>query len=476
MRYPLIALAALAAAPMQAQTPMTITDSRSVAVTFPLGARSFADRVVEYTPGGRIPQADAANASLSVGTPDFVSVAQGGFATLGCGGTMTLAFDDNVLVDVDGPDLWIFEVGPNVEGTSVSVSVDGVTWLALGDIQGATAALDLAGQGVPGARYRYVRLVDDGVDCSGNWPGADIDAIGAIGAAERMEMDVPQGDSTRYADTRGQAVVFPEGDLSFADAVVSYTPGGTIPRADAMDPATGLHAPDYTSIEGGGYVTLGCGGSAVYRFDDNTLIDVAGPDLFIFEVGPDVEGTSVAISVDGVNWIEVGAVEGATASLDIAPFSAPGEAYRYVRLIDDGLQCGGQWPGADIDAVGAIGASARVVLDAALLFDFDSADLRPAALAAVAELAQTIRARGVSRVVVEGHTDAQGADAYNLSLSQNRAEAVARALVAQGIAQSMLDVRGHGEARPVAPNTNDAGRQQNRRVEVLLIGVAEAAK
>ncbi|MEX3014818.1 OmpA family protein [Gymnodinialimonas hymeniacidonis] len=478
MKSPLFCGAAVllclgAALPGLAQTdPLVITDSRGVEVTFPLGAASFADRVEGYAPGGTIPEASATDPRSALGLPDFVRNDGTTHTTLGCGGVATWSFSDNALVDVDGPDLWIFEVGPDVEGTEVEVSADGVTWISLGRIEGATSGLDLAGRVAPQQQLRFVRLTDDGVQCSGRTPGADIDAIGAIGAVERIDTGLPSGGaggSVAYDDTRGGQVQFPAGDISFADAVVSYAPGGGIePGWD--DPSLGLHAPDYIDTGVARATTLGCGGQVVYQFIDNTLLDVPGPDLFIFEVGPDVEGTSLAISGDGTNWVEIGAIQGATAAIDIAPFIRPGDTFQFVRLVDDGVQCSGRYPGADIDAVGAIGSATRLVLDANLLFDFDSATLRPAATQAVAEIAAAIRAGGITRVIVDGHTDAQGTDAYNVDLSRARAEAVMQALLAAGVSPQIATARAFGEARPVADNTTESGRQANRRVEVLLIG------
>ncbi|ABD55703.1 OmpA family protein [Jannaschia sp. CCS1] len=452
-------------------TSLTVTDSRGADIVFPLGLASFADAVISYAPGSDIPSEAARNPAQVLGFPDYAGGDQGTFVTLGCGGQAVWAFTDNALVDVDGPDLWIFEVGPDVEGMAVAVSADGTTWLDVGSVAGSTSTVDLAGYAPAGASYRFVRLTDDGVQCSGRTPGADVDAIGAIGAIERIALDLPPtSDTTAYDDTRGSQVQFPAGDISFADAVVSYTPGSTIEAPGVDDPSLGLHAPDYVGNGVPLAVTLGCGGQVVYQFIDNTLIDVPGADLFIFEVGPDVEGTILAISGDGVSWTDIGAIEGATAQIDIAPHIQPGETFQFVRLTDGGLQCSGRFPGADIDAVGAIGSATRLVLDANLLFDFDSATLRRAGLQAVSELAAAIRSGQVSQVIVDGHTDAAGSDAYNQTLSQERAVAVAQALMVQGVAQGLLTTRAFGESRPVADNGSEAGAQQNRRVEVLLIG------
>ena len=73
------------------------------------------------------------------------------------------------------------------------------------------------------------------------------------------------------------------------------------------------------------------------------------------------------------------------------------------------------------------------------------------------------------RIRVEGHTDSQGSETYNKTLSFKRAQAVKRYLVSQGIAAQRIEVMGYGESQPVADNTTPEGRQLNRRVEVKLI-------
>lgn len=111
----------------------------------------------------------------------------------------------------------------------------------------------------------------------------------------------------------------------------------------------------------------------------------------------------------------------------------------------------------------------RVELPADVLFDFDKADLRPDATQALTHLATLIRGYPTGRVELEGHTDSKGDDAYNQRLSQRRAEAVERWLVErEGIEGARLATRGWGEKRPVASNDDDAGRQKNRRVEVVI--------
>ncbi len=163
-----------------------------------------------------------------------------------------------------------------------------------------------------------------------------------------------------FAD-RGKKICFPKGDISFADKVVSFTPGKPRAAKKYADPRQALGPPDAGrkhKRKQPTYVSLGCGGTLVLRFDDNALVDVPGPDLYVFEIGPAVEPSHLWISKDGKTWIDVGRIKGATAAVDIGRVSRPGERFHYVRLTDLATSCGSTWPGADINAVGAIGSVA----------------------------------------------------------------------------------------------------------------------
>lgn len=109
-----------------------------------------------------------------------------------------------------------------------------------------------------------------------------------------------------------------------------------------------------------------------------------------------------------------------------------------------------------------------------VLFDFDRAELKPAAAEALDRVVEIIRQRHPRAVTVVGHTDSVGGEAYNDQLSRRRAEAVQRWMAVNGGGDlPPVRVEGHGEREPVAPNSidgrdNPEGRQQNRRVEVLL--------
>jgi outer membrane protein OmpA-like peptidoglycan-associated protein len=122
-----------------------------------------------------------------------------------------------------------------------------------------------------------------------------------------------------------------------------------------------------------------------------------------------------------------------------------------------------------------IGREIHVELPADVLFDFVRADIRPDAEEALAKLALVVRAHPEGRVRVEGHTDGKGAPAYNLKLSDHRARAVIVWLQTRGgLASTDFITHAWGATRPVAPNANPdgsdnpAGRQKNRRVEVVI--------
>jgi outer membrane protein OmpA-like peptidoglycan-associated protein len=125
-------------------------------------------------------------------------------------------------------------------------------------------------------------------------------------------------------------------------------------------------------------------------------------------------------------------------------------------------------------AMQALGATesaleVKVELPADVLFDFDKADVRPDAAQALGRLATVIRGYPTGRVAIEGHTDAKGNDAYNQKLSERRAESVKSWLVdREKIAADRITTRGAGKSRPVADNSTEAGRQKNRRVEVVI--------
>ena len=103
-----------------------------------------------------------------------------------------------------------------------------------------------------------------------------------------------------------------------------------------------------------------------------------------------------------------------------------------------------------------------------VLFDTDQATLKPGATEIITRLADFLSRNETTRIRIEGHTDSTGDDAYNTELSRRRAQAVADALAARSIPATRIEVVGRGEGFPVATNDTSAGRQQNRRVEIVF--------
>lgn len=109
-----------------------------------------------------------------------------------------------------------------------------------------------------------------------------------------------------------------------------------------------------------------------------------------------------------------------------------------------------------------------LTLGSEVLFDVGEATLKPGARRAIENLAGFLRNHPKQRIMIEGFTDNTGSRDFNLALSHERAGAVKQAIVQAGIDPQRIDTRGHGEAFPVASNATTAGRQLNRRVEVVV--------
>lgn len=169
--------------------------------------------------------------------------------------------------------------------------------------------------------------------------------------------------ATEYDD-----VVFPQGDISFADTVVDFEMGDPeATHANFTDPDEAIGPPDYTgSNDGTGSVSLGSGGVITLEFTDNVLTGSGDSeeDLHIFEVGSDVEDTFVDISKNGTDWFDIGKVSGSTSGIDIDSYGfGIADEFSFVRLTDDPDEGNnsGDTVGADIDAVGAISTVATPV-------------------------------------------------------------------------------------------------------------------
>lgn len=103
-----------------------------------------------------------------------------------------------------------------------------------------------------------------------------------------------------------------------------------------------------------------------------------------------------------------------------------------------------------------------------VMFEVDSAQLRPGADQRLRPLVNYLQSAPDTKISIEGHTDSTGGAEYNERLSRERAESVAAALVAQGVAPDRIQTAGYGLTKPIASNATVSGREQNRRVEIIM--------
>ena len=274
-----------------------------------------------------------------------------------------------------------------------------------------------------------------------------------------------------YNDGHGGKVFLPLGDLSFADEVIRFTKGDPAALELSSNPSAAISLPDFDGADKG-FVSLGCGGMLILKFTNNALINIEGPDLYIFEMGKYIESTELSISKNGINWISIGEIKGAKAEVDIGEFTKPDDVFNYVQLIDLKSGCHGLWPGADIDAVAAIGSAQRISFTGSVLFNLNESVLKPEAKKILENLAKEINNNPVAEIRVEGYTDSLGTSEINKNLSLARARAVKDFLTNKLPPKTCkIDARGFGESNPLFPNKTKEGQEKNRRVEIILMPV-----
>ncbi|MEZ5066052.1 MAG: OmpA family protein [bacterium] len=122
--------------------------------------------------------------------------------------------------------------------------------------------------------------------------------------------------------------------------------------------------------------------------------------------------------------------------------------------------------GAKIERVGE---GIKITFDSGILFDVNKADLRPAAQSNLQNMATILNKYPDTEILIEGHTDSDGTDAHNQTLSESRAGSVKGYLVSSGVAGMRMTTVGYGESQPIADNTTAAGKQANRRVEIAIM-------
>lgn len=120
-----------------------------------------------------------------------------------------------------------------------------------------------------------------------------------------------------------------------------------------------------------------------------------------------------------------------------------------------------------------VGEGIHITFDSGILFDVNSSTLRPASQQNLNDLVASLEEYEGTDVLVVGHTDSTGADEYNQSLSERRADAARTFLTGAGLDPDRVTAVGRGESEPIASNDTEAGRQENRRVEIAIFASEE---
>ncbi len=162
----------------------------STSIYLPLGKISFADSVIDFKIGNPAPYKRYSDITQCLNEPNYITYSYPTYLSLGCRGSLTVAFKDNGFMNLPGYDLYIFEVGPSKEAAKIEISQNGIDWEFAGNISGGKSAIELSDEDInPEKVYYYLRITDLNEVCKSKTAGADIDAIGAINAVIKLTIN-----------------------------------------------------------------------------------------------------------------------------------------------------------------------------------------------------------------------------------------------------------------------------------------------
>ncbi|MFM9270336.1 OmpA family protein [Halomonas elongata] len=182
-------------------------------------------------------------------------------------------------------------------------------------------------------------------------------------------------------------------------------------------------------------------------------------------IGAAIGAAAGALSGDGSTSRRDRALIGAAAGA-----AAGGGIGAYMDRQEEQLRSSMQGTGIGVERQGN-----DIVLNmpSEVTFGFDSSDLTPAATSALNDVSNVLTQYTDTRINIAGHTDSTGDAGYNQRLSERRAQAVGQYLSQSGVSAGRLNMQGYGENQPVASNDTEAGRAQNRRVEMTLTPITQ---
>ncbi|QQX75708.1 MULTISPECIES: OmpA family protein [Aequorivita] len=275
-----------------------------------------------------------------------------------------------------------------------------------------------------------------------------------------------------YRIDRYESIYLPLGKISFADKLIEYKVGTPPPIQKYRDSVQCLHEPNYKNYQTPNFTSLGCGGSLTVEFTDNGFMNLPGDDLYLFEVGPSKEPAKVEISQNGKDWIYAGKIAGGKSSIDLNKEGIDTETvFYFLKITDLKDLCKSKSAGADLDAIGAINSVIKLTINADVLFDVAKYDLKENAKQSLDSLAESIRQVDKATILVEGHTDSDGDEVSNMTLSENRCISVKNRLIEIFGEDSLyeFEIKPYGESKPRFPNDTEENKQQNRRVEITVL-------
>ena len=180
------------------------------------------------------------------------------------------------------------------------------------------------------------------------------------------------------------------------------------------------------------------------------------------------KGTILGAGAGGAIGGIIGNQTGNTALGAIIGAAVGGAAGAYIGdyMDDQAEEIERDLEGATVERVGE---GIKITFDSGILFQVAKSDLQPAAKTNLGNLSAILQKYADTDVLIEGHTDADGSDDYNLTLSRNRANSVANELSGLGVDVTRFSIMAYGESQPIADNTTTVGKQQNRRVELAIM-------
>jgi outer membrane protein OmpA-like peptidoglycan-associated protein len=241
------------------------------------------------------------------------------------------------------------------------------------------------------------------------------------------------------------------------------------------------------NIPGVPWVTPYIGGGAGYAWTEWRNVRGVGNGTGIAFGSSGTEGNFAHQAIGGVA-ANILAVPGLAATLEYRYFATMDNTFGARTVAPTGAQSGARLEATNQNHAVLVGLryafnqprpAQRVVAPAPapapapartylVFFDWDRADLTDRARQIIADAAQNSRSVRATRIEVAGHADRSGSDAYNLRLSQRRADAVAAELVRQGVNRGEITIQAFGESRPLVPTADGVREPQNRRVEIVL--------